>query len=464
MKRIAGIIIFLLLFCVYAPASSRSAGIVNPEEIGNTVPLPVLLDLLKNENSKVRERAAEILGENGDASAITALVDALKDGSAAVRRSAVEALTRLSDSSITPVLAKMLKDPDKEIRGLTAEILGEIGGPAAVPALAEALKDKVAANRERAITSLGKIGDTAAITVLSGVLRKDREVALRVSAAYVLGNMGEAAVPALLKALSARSTKMYAAIALGKALEKTKDTAVIPALIKALDDRSIDIRKYIVISLAKLGKPAVIALADNLGDRSKNEEERKYSAEALGTIGDTSAVPALLEAMDDASGEIRNYAAGSLSRMGKSAIEQAGRKMVEREGSFDARLKNAFFLAKFGEEKTLQFLTKLLNYDAYRPRAAQALEQYYGGKVKKESSSREITCPVCGGAKACPGCGGSGKTVSAMLMPFTCGWCGGSGICPTCAGKGRITRLYYKYVYFPPGKITIGMPEIEPGD
>lgn len=58
-----------------------------------------------------------------------------------------------------------LKDPDRDVRFEAAWALGKIG-PAAVPALTEALKDPQARVRSEAAWALGIMGPTAAAAVL----------------------------------------------------------------------------------------------------------------------------------------------------------------------------------------------------------------------------------------------------------------------------------------------------------
>jgi len=400
--------------------------------------------------------------EFGESPSLQALIESTRSESAEIRRHAVEILGETGDSLVVPVLIGALKDKSSEVRECAVLSLGKLGDTSAVPFLIELLKDKNPSIRKNVVSILGDTGDTSLIPILANVLKKDRNVAVKVNAAFALANMGGSAIPSLIKMLQG-STKIFAAMAIGKALEKTPDVSLIPVLLKGLNDRDRDVRRYIAGALKKLGNPAVDALVDSLNNRRKSENERKYAAEALGDIGDTSAIPVLVGAIEDGSEEIKIYAAQALQKMGKAAVEQAGKRMVEKVSDFDARLKNAFFLAKFSDEKSLQFLIKILNYETYRRQATQALEKYYGGKVRKEDAVKKIPCPVCGGSGFCPGCGGSGKISSATFFIFDCDWCGGTGICPVCRGEGYILRVFHRYIYLPPpvGDVNVGMPVIE---
>jgi len=435
----------ILAFCASPWISAQETRVVPgpvPEisVISDTLPVSVLSGLLGSETAEIRTRAAEALSRT-DTSAVPALLDALKDKNIGVRAQVILSLGELGDTQAVPALLTVLGEKDNR-------------------------KDNRA--KKSAIDALGELKDLSAIPALIKIISKHRDVELRVYAAYALGNIGSPAVPALLKSLRGAS-KMYAAIALGKVLSVIRDTSVvtlaIPALIKALNDRDDGSRKEIALVLRKLGKPAVKALSDVLGDRGRSAAERGYMAEALGILGDTSAIPVLLEMLDENNEELKGSAAGALTRMGKSAVDKAGKKLVEGAGSFEKKLANVLFLARYGDERSMEFLTKLLNYEAYRQQATQVLERDFGGKVRKEAASKKVICPACLGGGTCPGCGGSGKITDPTLFILSCEWCGGTGVCPVCKGEGNVKRLYYKYVYSSPlkGNVSVGDPVIESG-
>jgi DnaJ-class molecular chaperone len=140
--------------------------------------------------------------------------------------------------------------------------------------------------------------------------------------------------------------------------------------------------------------------------------------------------------------------------------------MMGEESDFERRFKNAVLLARFSNEASFVFLNDALNNEGYRQRAIRALEQYFKGEVKKIAAVKKILCPSCLGSRECSACKGAGTVGEAIMLPVTCQWCGGSGKCPTCNGEGRIQRMYYKYIYVPAakGEVSVGMPQITPGE
>ena len=79
---------------------------------------------LKYETPDVRSTAAEVLGYNGDKSAIPALIEELKDRDKTVRWHAVRALEVIGAKSAVPALIEALKDSDKTVRWRAASALG----------------------------------------------------------------------------------------------------------------------------------------------------------------------------------------------------------------------------------------------------------------------------------------------------------------------------------------------------
>ncbi len=108
------------------------------------------LRALKDEDGRVRERAAAALGQLGaaDERVLPALLEALKDEHFWVQERAAEALGQLgvADERVLRALLEALKDEGEWVRARAAEALGRLGAAdeRALQALLEALKDKSA--------------------------------------------------------------------------------------------------------------------------------------------------------------------------------------------------------------------------------------------------------------------------------------------------------------------------------
>ncbi len=124
--------------------------------------------------------------------------------------------------------------------------------------------------------------------------------ATRLNAAYVLGNIGEPAIPTLIEALQQESKAAW-----NRNLDRGDFTNP-----SQLDS---------IYGLAAVGEPAVPALTDALADA--DWWTRAGAAAALGCMGEPAhgAVPALVAALKDDSEWVRRNAADTLGNIGPSA-------------------------------------------------------------------------------------------------------------------------------------------------
>jgi hypothetical protein len=140
-------------------------------EIRDPQPVPMLIDMLKDENSEVRWGAAIALGEIGDKRAIEPLVICLRDYDKYVRYGAAFSLEMLG---WTPP-----SDEEKAFFCVGKQAWKEVGsmGDSAIPALTNILHDRHSSVRIKAVEILGELKSTRAIPVLMQSLAdEDSEV------------------------------------------------------------------------------------------------------------------------------------------------------------------------------------------------------------------------------------------------------------------------------------------------
>ncbi|MHC4399851.1 MAG: HEAT repeat domain-containing protein [Planctomycetota bacterium] len=275
--------------------------------------LPALVQTLQHPKERVRQVAAEILGNmrsQADA-AIPALIEALTDESNVVREAAREALEdiampwgptpdvleavdnnenrrlavaallgveaaevkkRLLDEART-ILAEhidRLDDSDGMTRAWAAGALGPLGPLAApaLPKLRKMLRDEDVHARIEAAAALWQItGDSdAALPVLIEELNDPYEDVRR-GAAHALSSMGpdaETAAPALLRLL--QDDQPHVRIAAAEALWKVSPghDAVVPALTGLLDEGVFQYNdpSAAALALAEIGSPAKAAVPE----------------------------------------------------------------------------------------------------------------------------------------------------------------------------------------------------------
>lgn len=356
--------------------------------IGPTV-VPALSEMLRDSDTAVREGAAEALGQLGPQArpAISALIQTLKDADGVVRQRAVEALGQVerrgsemplvrtrprpfgppAPPEFTPLaaapkeaiaaLTQMLNDPvpvvrvraaetlcqldpplqpalatllqavkQAEVRAWAAQVLEQLGprGKEAVAGLLELLKEKDGAVRVQAARILGRIGPETRARVLPALREtlQDADAGVRVKAAEALCDLGQTsdAVPVLLKALANKDASATQAVEVLQRISRTTPNLV-PALVATLKEGNPQVQNHVLNILLRMGPAARSATPTVLElFTSGNAAVRSRAALTLAIIGPLTkeAVPALVEALKDAT--IRSQALTFLERMGADAL------------------------------------------------------------------------------------------------------------------------------------------------
>ncbi|NEQ13393.1 MAG: NACHT domain-containing protein [Moorea sp. SIO3E2] len=270
--------------------------------------ITILLTRLKDDDSDVRVRAADALGELGNSSetVINALFARFQDENSDVRWRAAIALGKLGNSSETVVNALLakLQDPDAGVRDRAAVALGnsDNSSETLVSALLAQLQDDDSRARSGAAYGLGKLGNSSE-TVVNALLAllQDDDYRVRSGAADALsklGNSSETIVNALLAKLQDDDYRVrrWTALALGK-LGNSSETVVKVVLAQLQDDDS-RLRRWSAIALGKLGNSSEAVVNALLALLQDNDSfVRRSAAEALGRLGKTSnhVLPTVIE-------------------------------------------------------------------------------------------------------------------------------------------------------------------------
>jgi HEAT repeat protein len=270
-----------------------------------------LLEALADPDDATREEAAQALVSLANPGATDALLEALQDDFWSVRMYAGHALARIGGPKVIEALIPMLGDTIKECRDGAVDDFATIGAPA-VERLIAALRDERWRVRESAAKALGLLKDKQSVDGLIAALR-DRDGSVRTIAAEALGRIGDPKAIKGLMALFKDSSKLVrvaATIALTQIGEATVDP-----LMDGLKSEDFQVRLHCVQALGGITSdyptgrswlrdskpvPALIGLL-----KDKDRAVREDVAIALGMIGDPSAVPALIEAMQDGSIRVR---------------------------------------------------------------------------------------------------------------------------------------------------------------
>jgi HEAT repeat protein len=142
--------------------------------------------------------AAFKLGRDREAIVIEPLIEASDDLDDTVRVRVAEALGTRTEGEVVPTLIKLIQDDDPIVRRTAADSLGNVADMRGVSPLCMALKDEDDTVRSHAAEALGKIqADDSAESLVDAFLH-DEDYNVRYFAKQSLGNVGKAAVTAIL--------------------------------------------------------------------------------------------------------------------------------------------------------------------------------------------------------------------------------------------------------------------------
>jgi HEAT repeat protein len=144
---------------------------------------------ITDQNSSIRQSAADTLGEIGDKQAVEVLCSALKDQVWQVRSAAAGALGKIKDATAVESLISILFDEDPRVRVATADALGHLRDSRAINLLIKCFKDKewqVRYHSEQALKEIGVLAIEPLVACLS-----DTDSAVCESAANVLSELGD---------------------------------------------------------------------------------------------------------------------------------------------------------------------------------------------------------------------------------------------------------------------------------
>jgi HEAT repeat protein len=187
--------------------------------------VPAVLERVGDRDPDVRAAAARSLGRLAAPEAAAPLVHVLVNGTVP-RTIAFRALLDIGPDAL-PVLRDLVHDEDQDLRAAAVELLGWLGDASDDAVLIDAVRDPSAEVRARAAGALGRLAALEGAEALTGAL-DDRIYFVRLHAARALGQVGEhAAVPRLVR--QARDDRFEAARAAAEALACIDPDALLAA-------------------------------------------------------------------------------------------------------------------------------------------------------------------------------------------------------------------------------------------
>lgn len=276
--RAAGDALIKALHDATAAVRANSAWALGRLENGRA--LSPLIQLFRDDDSTVRGAAVGAVGRMDSTSAVSALIRVLQqDQSPAVRRDAAWALGKLEAREAAGPLATVLAhDTDPRVREMATWALGNIEAPGGAPALVTALQkdddDKV---RETAAWALARTGDHAALDALGSAAANDHNARVRGTAAWAIGNLSEReeGVRAPTGLLHVlKDEDDDARLRAAWALGQFRDSTALPAIKEALNTEKVsEVRRALVRALIKSGGRSDHALTELLSSNDPSVRE-----------------------------------------------------------------------------------------------------------------------------------------------------------------------------------------------
>lgn len=299
--------------------------------------VPVLIEALKHEVSEVRITAARGLANTDNPSVVSAFAEAINDTDVAVRRQIVKSLSKMgSDPNTTSILLQALTDPDKDIRVQAIRALSECRDDAVIQGLVDRLADPEYDVRREVSAALRSIGKHASRYVSTCL--KNENPLVRKLAAEILGDLQDpGAAPTLISSFEdsdsdVRNAALDAVVKIGN--------SSIPFLIEVLGHSDRFVRQLAVNALGRLGAesagPQIIEL---LGD--PDVEVQAAAALALGKLKHKSAIPHLLKMVCMPRWTTSNSAAEALTYFGDDVIHDLIGLLVDAHGSIRSGIAEA---------------------------------------------------------------------------------------------------------------------------
>ena len=161
-------------------------------------------------------------------------------------------------------------------------------------------------------------------------------------------------------------------------LDRTRSESAIPSLLNALDDKNRSVRQQAVGEIGNIGGDAALtALLKALDD--EDSDVRQQAVWAIGNIGGDAALTALLKALDNKVSSVRQQAVWAIGNIGGDAALTALLKALDDE-DWDVRIQAVGAIGEIGGDAALTALLNALEHKVsfVRQQAARAIVKIGG--------------------------------------------------------------------------------------
>jgi HEAT repeat protein len=279
-------------------------------------------------------------------------------------------------------------------RSEAVRLLAQYPAESVRDALLLAMEDDEIEVRLEAATALGQVRAPEAVPQLMEWLDA-KTLELRLTAVRALGEIDDPrAQSGLARALSDTAPAVRAAAVL--ALAKPNSEAA-PRLLAALDDTDSNVRRSVANALGELGEPSALSpLANHARDEAA--EVRAAVLRALGRLHDARALPILVQALSDSDDGVHLAALAALGDTNSPAAVAPLRASLQLEPRLAKTALAA--LGRIADPSAEKTLIESLEHPELGPAAAFALRQSARSERNRGVSAREPSPPVAALAKA----------------------------------------------------------------
>ncbi len=218
----------------------------------------------------------------------------LRDPHKTVRQAALEGLAGMKLPLDLRAICALLRDPDLTVQAKAIETIAQVNDPRAVQYLLDILQDESEYVRRAAVEVLNQVGNTSAIKDLLGALR-DRDWWVRVRAADALGTIGgPKVIEAVLELVKDRDTfiRRCAIEILNTTCAKIQDDRAFSSLAESLNDDDWWVRERAIDALAGLGDTRAVPKLLEMIER--DVKAAPVAIRALASLGEPKAIRPLL--------------------------------------------------------------------------------------------------------------------------------------------------------------------------
>jgi HEAT repeat protein len=368
--------------------------------------------VLDDPDAHVRVAAAAAMGASGLPDAVAPLLRHLDDTAPEARAEVARALGRIGDNrAVVPLIGKV-QDSISDVRKVVARALGELGDVRATSSLMLALTDTSMEVRLSAVEALGKIRSDEATPAVSALLEAQDAPDPNMYGGY----RGSPIVPASVGAADVRAAAV-------RALGRIGSDGAVKALVGALGKEEPSFGKSPVRdALVEAGKPAASALVTLLGTSpsinaaagaalvlgtlkavegldpivrgmQRGTVPLRHGLRGLALLGSPTALPSVLEQLDDPDPAVRMEAirtAASLLDPAKPdgrAVDPAREALKDTATPMDERIELVRMLGRTGAARAHEVLLPLAKAKSLALRTAviDALGTLHAGSAEVDA-------------------------------------------------------------------------------